>query len=144
MKLVPLEPTQEMLIAARDWSLRVNGQGVGNSQATGCYQAMLAASSAPEPPGDGWRPIAEAPKGAADEAPICVLLSWTCVNERGEITERQVGEAYWNPDSPDGGGWWWANTAPGDYYADPISESIGGQITHFRHLPLPPSSAEGK
>ncbi len=35
------EPTASMLIGARDWSLKKNGQGVGDDQATGCWQAML-------------------------------------------------------------------------------------------------------
>lgn len=50
--LVPREPTEAMLIAARDWSLQKYGQGVGNDGATGCYAAMLKA--APPPPKDGW------------------------------------------------------------------------------------------
>lgn len=42
--LVPVEPTPAMLNAARDWSVKVNGHGVGNDQATGCYQAMVSAA----------------------------------------------------------------------------------------------------
>jgi metal-dependent amidase/aminoacylase/carboxypeptidase family protein len=34
------EPTREMLDAARDWSIRKNGMGVGDGQAIGCWQAM--------------------------------------------------------------------------------------------------------
>ena len=51
-KLVPHEPTEEMLNAARDWSIKKNGMGVGNDQATGCYAAMLAAAPAQPPIGD--------------------------------------------------------------------------------------------
>lgn len=40
--VVPIEPTEAMLNGARDWSLRKNGQGVGNDQATGCWKAMIA------------------------------------------------------------------------------------------------------
>lgn len=40
------EPTEAMLNGARDWSLKVNGQGVGNKQATGCFQAMIDAALA--------------------------------------------------------------------------------------------------
>ena len=43
-KLVPIEPNENMLIAARDWSIAKNGMGVGNDQAKGCYQAMLSAA----------------------------------------------------------------------------------------------------
>lgn len=47
-KLVPKEPTEEMHDAARDWSVKKYGQGVGRDGSEGCYRAMLAAS--PEPP----------------------------------------------------------------------------------------------
>jgi len=35
------EPTDGMLNAARDWSIAKNGMGVGNDQASGCWQAMI-------------------------------------------------------------------------------------------------------
>lgn len=38
------EPTEDMLNAARDWSIKKNGMAVGNDQATGCWQAMLDAA----------------------------------------------------------------------------------------------------
>lgn len=38
-KLVPFDPAKEMFCFVRDWSIK----GVGNDQATGCNQAMLAA-----------------------------------------------------------------------------------------------------
>lgn len=43
--VVPVEPTEAMLNAARDWSVRVNGQGVGNDQAAGCYGSMIASAT---------------------------------------------------------------------------------------------------
>ena len=43
--LVPVEPTEAMLNAARDWSLKKYGQAVGNDGARGCYAAMLAAAN---------------------------------------------------------------------------------------------------
>ena len=45
--LVPREPTEAMLIAARDWSYAKYGKPIGNDAATGCWGAMLAA--APQP-----------------------------------------------------------------------------------------------
>jgi len=42
--VVPREPTEAMLNAARDWSLEKYGVGVGNDGATGCYRAMIAAA----------------------------------------------------------------------------------------------------
>jgi len=46
--LVPVEPTEAMLNAARDWSLKKYGQAVGNDGARGCYAAMLAAAAIKE------------------------------------------------------------------------------------------------
>lgn len=43
-RLVPVEPTEAMLNAARDWSVKKYGIGVGNDAAIGCYAAMLAAT----------------------------------------------------------------------------------------------------
>jgi len=39
-----LQPTNKMLDAARDWSIREYGRGVGNDAAAGCWQAMLRAA----------------------------------------------------------------------------------------------------
>lgn len=44
----PMQPTEAMLIAARDWSLKKYGQGIGSDAAIGCWQAMLAAAGKPE------------------------------------------------------------------------------------------------
>lgn len=41
---VPMEPTEEMLNAARDWSYHKYGKPVGNDGTSGCYRAMLASS----------------------------------------------------------------------------------------------------
>lgn len=42
--LVPVEPTREMLEAARDWSYKKYDKPIGNDAAQGCWKAMLAAS----------------------------------------------------------------------------------------------------
>lgn len=39
--LVPREPTEAMLIAARDWSHHKYGKPIGNDAAQGCWAAML-------------------------------------------------------------------------------------------------------
>jgi hypothetical protein len=44
------EPTEAMLIAARDWSYAKYGKPIGNDAAIGCWQAML--DAALEPPGE--------------------------------------------------------------------------------------------
>ena len=44
--IVPVEPTENQLNAARDWSIKKYGRGVGNDGAEGCYKAMLEAAKA--------------------------------------------------------------------------------------------------
>jgi len=39
--LVPVEPTEAMLNAARDWSYEKYGKPIGNEAAIGCYKAMI-------------------------------------------------------------------------------------------------------
>ena len=48
-RIVPVEPTDEMLNAARDWSAAKYGKPIGNDAAIGCFQAMLAAVPRFEP-----------------------------------------------------------------------------------------------
>ena len=43
-KLVPVEPTEDMQIAAREWSRRKYGRPIGSDASIGCYEAMLAAA----------------------------------------------------------------------------------------------------
>ena len=40
----PLQPTEAMLEAARDWAIKKYGQGVGNEAAIGCWKAMFIAA----------------------------------------------------------------------------------------------------
>lgn len=82
-----------------------------------------------------WRDIATAPKGKDGEAPIFLQLCWFNVGEDGKPASRHVGEGYWQADTAS---WWWANTAPGDYYNDSIEESITGRVTHWAPLLDPP------
>jgi hypothetical protein len=54
--VVPAEPTEAMLDAARDWAVKTFGQGIGNAAAIGCWKAMYAAAmqalaAAPTPAG---------------------------------------------------------------------------------------------
>lgn len=41
--VVPLEPTQSMHDAARDWSQQKYGKAIGKDASDGCYRAMLEA-----------------------------------------------------------------------------------------------------
>lgn len=43
-QLVPVEPTEEMHHAARDWSVKMYGKAIGFEASHGCYKAMLAAA----------------------------------------------------------------------------------------------------
>lgn len=43
-QLVPIEPTEEMHHAARDWSIEKYGKAIGFEASHGCYKAMLAAA----------------------------------------------------------------------------------------------------
>lgn len=57
---LPQIPTEAMLNAARDWSVKKYGIGIGNDAAIGCWQAMIAAApsnppvGATQPQPDGW------------------------------------------------------------------------------------------
>jgi len=44
MAIVPVEPTEAMLVAARDWSHKKYSKPIGNDAAQGCWKAMLAAT----------------------------------------------------------------------------------------------------
>lgn len=85
----------------------------------------------------GWRDIETAPKAeTSSEPPISVILEWFNITENGGCTYH-VGEGYWQADAE---AWWWANTAPGDYYSDSIEESITGKVTRWMSLPEPAPS----
>ena len=45
---VPVEPTEKMLIAARDWSYAKYYKPIGNDAAIGCWKAMIAAAQGGE------------------------------------------------------------------------------------------------
>lgn len=68
-KLVPEEPTPEMIAAGEDafqWHQDAGGQWVlDDASPDACYRAML--SAAPPPPAEsGWRPIEEAPRDGTE------------------------------------------------------------------------------
>lgn len=45
---MPREPTEAMLIAARDWSQKKYGKPIGDDAAIGCWQAMFDAAAMPQ------------------------------------------------------------------------------------------------
>lgn len=84
---VPNVPTEEMLNAARDWSVKKYGQGIGNDAAIGCWTAMLAATPAQSP---------ASPQEAKDAAQCDVGLlaalkdiaeACSCCGDRAELSE---------------------------------------------------------
>lgn len=79
----------------------------------------------------GWRTIDSAPRDGTS-----IILAVT-----GGINGPVIGEARWH--YADGGDWWWAGNAPGDYHGGPISEINFGVPTHWQPLPLPPTDREG-
>lgn len=50
-KMVPVDPTDEMLTAARDWSDAKYGKPIGNDATCGCYAAVTGAAPSP------WSPL---------------------------------------------------------------------------------------
>jgi hypothetical protein len=78
----------------------------------------------------GWRPIESAPK---DEDLLLAVPS-----AKGKYI---VGEGRWKGEGLEEG-WWWANTDPGDYYAEKIAVCVGAEPTHWQPLPTPPHSQE--
>lgn len=95
--------------------------------------------------GGGWRPIETAPQPKWGEPRGYIMLAWTNVDRETGATTYSVGEGYWfeNEDGEDGA-FWWANTGPGDYAEDQISESITGQLTHWQPLPVSPTPDQPK
>lgn len=73
-----------------------------------------------------WQPIESAPR---DGTSVIVLVG----DLVGEATCLE-GESYSGSDA----GWWWANTSPGDYYAEKIALRHG-EPTHWMPLPDPPA-----
>ena len=55
----PLQPTEAMLNAARDWSIKKYGRGIGNEAAIGCWRTMFCAAlsntSTLHPPKSMWQ-----------------------------------------------------------------------------------------
>lgn len=90
---------------------------------------MLDAETIAELMEDGavtWRPISEA-------VPVERQSIIVCTADKPPI----VGEATWLREDDKELDLWWANTSPGDYYADPISQS-NAKVVAFRPMPEAP------
>jgi len=88
----------------------------------------LSSQRAIEPDENGWLDISTAPKDGT-----YVLLAVPHYESGWNI-----GEAYFDQQSRDGGDWWWAGTSDGDYWSSPLSESNHHPPSHWQPLPLPP------
>ncbi|WP_077961686.1 hypothetical protein [Ensifer adhaerens] len=122
-KLVPVDPTPEMIDAGRLARMNIAGGYDGPSS----WEAMLAA--APSAP-DGWQPIDTAPRDTTS-----IIIAVPTKDYDGHI----VGEAYFDPEHYEDGDWWWANTDHGDYHGGPISEINFHGPSHWQPLPAPPA-----
>ncbi len=80
---VPEQPTEAMLNAARDWSVKKYGQGIGNDAAIGCWKAMLAA--APSAPA-----VAQQAPAQAALAPAESIECWSHNEE--DFNAKSLGE----------------------------------------------------
>lgn len=76
-----------------------------------------------------WLPISEA-------VPVERQSIIVCTADEPSI----VGEAVWLSEDGRPLDLWWANTSPGDYYADPISQS-NARVVAFRPMPEAPCAA---
>lgn len=107
-----MEMTRAALEAALPHLLASQGCGTGHSADAGSLPALA------------WEPIETA--RPVDGRSILVKTS-DC--------PPLVGEAWWQEENGKLD-LWWANTSPGDYYSDPISQS-NNPVTHW--MPLPPA-----
>lgn len=87
-----------------------------------------------------WQPI-ETFTGRGQANPAIVAVP---TKEGGWV----VGEAWKCEDADDtfrgNDGWWWAGTAPGDYFGDPIRFSNHGDAEWWQPLPNPPQPQKGE
>lgn len=88
---VPAEPTEAMLIAARDWSLKKYGKAIGDDAAKGCFSAMLAA--APEAPAQASAVDERAIDAAARKISECMDYPWEHMPEKGRSNMREHAKA---------------------------------------------------
>lgn len=79
-----------------------------------------------------WRPIAEA-------QPVLNQCIIVCTSDE----PPHVGEATWLREGDGDFDLWWANTSPGDYYADPISQS-NAPVVAWRPMPEAPCAERVK
>lgn len=84
---------------------------------------------------EGWRPIETAPK---DKTPVIIAVP---TKDRDDWI---VGEAYFDPESYEGGDWWWAGTSHGDYTSSPISDCNHHAPEFWRQMPAPPNQGVEK
>lgn len=131
MMLVPVEPTPTMADEGRE-HLPCTPGGVTNATAANVYAAMVSAAP-PAPQAEAWRDIASAPRDRTD---IIVAVP---SDARGAPI---IGTAYFDPDAPDGGSWWWCGTSRQDYFDSSIEDGNDGPPTHWQPLPAPPQGAE--
>lgn len=120
-RVVPIEPTEAMHNAARDWSRKKYGIPIGTDASAGCWAAMISASPAPVE-AEGWRDIRSAPKDGT------WILAWCHPAVAPAVLHWVGGE--------------WSDTD------DPMPPTGLWTPTHWKPspagpLPTPPASPEG-
>lgn len=167
-KVVPMEPTEAMLDAARDWSTKKYGKPIGNDAARGCWAAMLAVAENLSAPTTGT----QACKAEVNNETLAFL--WNYVEFDGTKTEYltrcdprnpSMHDQAWvadvqplaalKPQTPDVLGEardypaefeaWWAtyhhrNRLVADY---PIKKQIGFDAFYFAARATPPGDVLG-
>ena len=78
----------------------------------------------------GWQPIKTAP---LDKTAVIIAVPTK------DRDDHIVGEAYFDPECFEGGDWWWAGTANGDYASSPISDCNHHMPEFWQPMPAPPA-----
>jgi hypothetical protein len=121
-KLVPVEPTPEMLDAG------INAAPIAlDDDLESAYLAMLSASPQPPVGADGWREISTAKTGVA------VILAAEGISGVWAIGEATLED----DDDQRDPSWWWASAPRGEYYSDDVV-NMGAMPKYWMPLPAPP------
>lgn len=96
--IAPIEATEGMHAAARDWSIRKYDKAVGKDGSAGCYKAMRLAAPAPQ----GWqckaKPTADPPQECGWPTCGCDPYADKVINALDEMGAFAPAPPQWQPD----------------------------------------------